>query len=83
MEGQLVEEDWRVRGCGHREDGPALREWDFYGRLLREVWYLHGQLHREGGPARQEWDSQGRRVVAACYIFGKPCGDAEARQDHH
>lgn len=40
------EQDWRLNGSYHREDGPA--------RILSdgtEMWYQDGQLHRLDGPA--------------------------------
>jgi len=39
---------WYLNGQLHREDGPAVEEYDGY---KYKVWYLHGQRHRLDGPA--------------------------------
>jgi hypothetical protein len=39
-------EEWRLNGQLHRDDGPAVT-WEDGS----EEWYQHGQLHRDDGPA--------------------------------
>lgn len=47
---------WRFRGVLHREDGPAVEQYDGY-----RAWYKMGSIHREDGPAliypsgQKEW----------------------------
>ena len=43
--------EWGEESKLHREDGPALLEYDLEsGELLSETWYYKGLLHRLDGP---------------------------------
>lgn len=58
------DEEWRVRGKLHREDGPAVTS--VYSGL---EWHLHGECHRTDGPAIEhilggkEWWVGGREFT--------------------
>jgi len=46
---------WRINGCLHRENKPAIEYDDG-----TKYWYLNGRLHRKDGPAFE--DADGNKV---------------------
>jgi len=47
----IDEEDYRLDGKLHREDGPAQTFYFKNGQIIHEFYYLNGKHHREDGPA--------------------------------
>ena len=42
--------EWWQNGKWHREDGPAIEDFDG-----NKFWYQYGRLHREDGPAAKDF----------------------------
>ena len=48
-------EEWRLGHKFHREDGPAIIEYED-GKTISEKWVLNDMLHNENGPAWVEYE---------------------------
>jgi len=54
----------------HREDGPALIEYDNDGNLLCEEYMFNGKYHRLNGPAYIEYIEDGSIYHESYHIYG-------------
>ncbi len=55
----------------HREDGPAVIEYDAEGKLKRETYYSNGSIHSEDGPALIDYYENNGVKREAYYIGGE------------
>ena len=59
--GTLKQEYWlNEDSMFHREDGPAIINYDLYGKVHEEHWYINGKCHREDGPATISYYTNGK-----------------------
>jgi hypothetical protein len=71
IKGRVLREAWYDANDElHRENGPALVEYDHRGRLSSQHWYYAGMMHREGGPAETYYSQLTGRLDAKVWFSG-------------
>lgn len=66
--GDVLLEEWWLKGCQHRADGkPAITNYDEErcGSVKSVEYWMSGELHRVDGPARISFDPTSGRIQAA------------------
>ena len=66
----IRKEFWFDDGLWHREEGPAVIDWQPDGTKSAESWHLKGELHRLGGPAITSWWENSRPRVEIWFKHG-------------
>jgi hypothetical protein len=60
-----------AEGRFHKDDGPAVLEYNAHGVAIREMYYCHGDLHRDDGPAHIARSIEGLVIKKTYYDHGK------------
>ena len=69
--GRLWIQSWWLNSQRHRQNGPAIEQFDENGQLRSQSWWLNGQRHRVNGPAREWFDENGQLVHQKWYLNGQ------------
>ena len=66
---------WRTEdGKPHREDGPAIINYNSECSIIAEYFYLNGKCHRESGPAYISYYPDGSILLVVFYLNAKFLG---------
>ena len=64
------EKYYNDKGEYHREDGPAITEWNKNGQKDVDFYSINGFYHREDGPAIICWNNNGQIKSEEYWING-------------
>jgi len=81
-DGSVKEKKWYKDGKIHKDDGPAVIEYDPEGNILLEYWYKNGnklseywykdgKMHKDDGPAKKMYNAAGALTGEQWYKNGK------------
>ena len=69
-------------GKRHRENGPAVEQYNENGNIHYRYWCINGKLHRENGPAVESYYENDIIIFRSWYLNDKQLTEEEFHKFH-